>query len=84
MLNFNIETKNMAKPMCSLWGELDSYIVTGHDDGALCKWDIKVGFLIILSLLITLLYRWQDFNKNISSGELQLVDILKLRTEITL
>lgn len=46
MLNFNIETKNMAKPMCSLWGELDSYIVTGHDDGALCKWDIKTGGLM--------------------------------------
>lgn len=43
LLNFTIETKSISKPMCSLWGPLDEYIITGHDDGTMCHWDIKTG-----------------------------------------
>lgn len=42
-LEFMIETKEIAKPMCSLWGPLDHYIITGHDDGTMCQWDSKTG-----------------------------------------
>lgn len=42
-LQFTIDTKTMSKPMCSLWGPLDEYIITGHDDGTLAHWDTKTG-----------------------------------------
>lgn len=45
-LDFAIENSKMAKPMVSMWGSLDSFLVTGHDDGSLCSWDIKTGSMI--------------------------------------
>jgi len=42
-LSFSIDSKNTSKPMCSLWGALNEYLITGHDDGTICHWDIKTG-----------------------------------------
>jgi len=30
----------LSKPMCVLWSNLDQHLITGHDDGTLCQWDI--------------------------------------------
>jgi len=42
-LEFVVDTTKLSKPMCSLWGDLDGYVLTGHDDGTVCQWDIKTG-----------------------------------------
>jgi len=42
-LDFAVDKSETAKPMCSLWGSLDAYLMTGHDDGTLCHWDVKTG-----------------------------------------
>jgi len=42
-LDFEVHGDTMSKPMCSLWGSLDQYLITGHDDGTLAHWDIKTG-----------------------------------------
>jgi len=34
---------NESKVTSTLWGPLDDYILTGHDNGAVCKWDAKTG-----------------------------------------
>ena len=31
-----------AKITSALWGPLDEVILTGHENGELCQWDIKV------------------------------------------
>ena len=30
------------KVTAALWGPLDQYIITGHENGDLCQWDTKV------------------------------------------
>nr|CAB3241693.1 eukaryotic translation initiation factor 3 subunit I-like [Phallusia mammillata] len=45
-LSFVVDTKEMSKPMCSLWGALNEYLITGHDDGTLAHWDLKTGELL--------------------------------------
>ena len=35
------------KITASVWGPLDEVILTGHDSGDLCQWDIKVGIGLI-------------------------------------
>nr|XP_002122597.1 eukaryotic translation initiation factor 3 subunit I-like [Ciona intestinalis] len=45
-LSFVIDTKEMSKPMCSLWGALNEYLITGHDDGTMAHWDLKTGELL--------------------------------------
>ena len=42
-LSFSVDSKSLSKPMCSLWGALNEYLITGHDDGTICHWDIKTG-----------------------------------------
>jgi len=32
-----------AKVTAAIWGPCDEYIVTGHENGLLCKWDAKTG-----------------------------------------
>lgn len=39
---FNISEKGLRKVTSALWGTLDEFIVTGHDNGQLVQWDIKV------------------------------------------
>ncbi|XP_065061834.1 eukaryotic translation initiation factor 3 subunit I-like [Rhopilema esculentum] len=31
------------KVTASVWGPCDDYIITGHENGLLCKWDVKTG-----------------------------------------
>lgn len=54
-LSFAIETEEMSKPMCSLWGALNEYLITGHDDGTLCQWDIKVSSSRLVQIALYLL-----------------------------
>ena len=32
------------KVTAALWGPLDQYIITGHENGDLCQWDTKVWY----------------------------------------
>lgn len=40
---FNISDKGLRKVTSALWGTLDEFIVTGHENGELVQWDIKVN-----------------------------------------
>lgn len=40
---FNISDKGLRKVTSALWGTLDEFIVTGHENGELVQWDIKVS-----------------------------------------
>ena len=39
----NISQQNYRKVTSALWGTLDQYIITGHEDGALIQWDARVN-----------------------------------------
>lgn len=41
-LNIPIEGPKVS---AALWGPLDQYIITGHENGDLCQWDTKVRML---------------------------------------
>ncbi|XP_074641996.1 eukaryotic translation initiation factor 3 subunit I-like [Tubulanus polymorphus] len=32
-----------TKVTCAVWGPLDEMIITGHENGELCQWDVKTG-----------------------------------------
>jgi len=32
-----------SKVTCAVWGPLDEMIITGHENGDLCQWDVKTG-----------------------------------------
>ena len=36
-------TPTNAKGQSILWGPLDEYLVTGHEDGSIIKWDMRTG-----------------------------------------
>ena len=38
------------KVTASVWGPCDEYIITGHENGLLCKWDPKVTTYVLLLL----------------------------------
>ncbi len=40
--------KGLRKATSGLWGTLDEFIVTGHDNGELVQWDIKVNYSICI------------------------------------
>ena len=40
------------KVTAALWGPLDQYIITGHENGDLCQWDTKVTYKF------TYMYLW--------------------------
>lgn len=42
-----------SKITSMLWGTLDETIITGHNDGQINLWDIRVCFNVYLILLIT-------------------------------
>ena len=46
-LNIPIEGPKVS---AALWGPLDQYIITGHENGDLCQWDTKVRMLQKLGL----------------------------------
>lgn len=33
---------DLKKPTAALWGPLDEFVITGHEDGNIVKWDIRV------------------------------------------
>jgi len=35
--------QGLRKVTSALWGTLDEFIITGHDNGELVQWDIKVN-----------------------------------------
>ncbi|KAK7078592.1 Eukaryotic translation initiation factor 3 subunit I [Halocaridina rubra] len=36
-------TPNNSKALSVLWGPLDEFVVTGHEDGSVIKWDMRTG-----------------------------------------
>ncbi len=40
------------KVTSALWGTLDEYIITGHDNGELVQWDTKVSLFVFLQFSI--------------------------------
>ena len=40
------------KVTASVWGPCDEYIITGHENGLLCKWDAKVMECFTLLFLL--------------------------------
>ena len=36
-------TPDDYKALSVLWGPLDEYVVTGHEDGSIIKWDMRTG-----------------------------------------
>ncbi|KAG0719008.1 Eukaryotic translation initiation factor 3 subunit I [Chionoecetes opilio] len=36
-------TPSNTKALSVLWGPLDEYVVTGHEDGSIIKWDMRTG-----------------------------------------
>ena len=45
-----------SKVTAALWGPLDQYLITGHENGDLCQWDMKVCYPRVLFL--TLCYQF--------------------------
>ena len=39
----NVSQSNHRKVTSALWGTLDQYIITGHENGELVQWDVKVN-----------------------------------------
>ena len=42
-----------SKITSAVWGPLDEVIITGHENGDLCQWDVSVCFCRIISTYIT-------------------------------
>jgi len=42
-------TPNNEKALSVLWGPLDEYVVTGHEDGTIIKWDCRTGKKLIVA-----------------------------------
>jgi len=49
-----------SKITSAVWGPLDEVIITGHENGDLCQWDVSVRFLFLFYLYDTL-YGWTEF-----------------------
>ena len=41
-----------SKVTAALWGPLDQYLITGHENGDLCQWDMKVCYPRVLFLTL--------------------------------
>jgi hypothetical protein len=44
----NITQRGLRKATSALWGTLDEFIVTGHENGDLVQWDIRVIQIVLL------------------------------------
>ena len=44
------------KVTAALWGPLDQYIITGHENGDLCQWDTKVRITYMYSVHVVILH----------------------------
>ena len=42
------------KVTASVWGPCDEYIITGHENGLLCKWDAKVVMSSCCALILSI------------------------------
>jgi hypothetical protein len=47
-----VTQRGLRKVTSGLWGTLDEFIVTGHENGELVQWDIKVDFDLFNEYLI--------------------------------
>lgn len=53
----NISDAGHRKATSALWGTLDQYIITGHENGEIVQWDVKVYILLYLKLLFEFEFR---------------------------
>lgn len=42
----NVSARGFRKVTSGLWGTLDEYIVTGHENGSIAQWDLKTGEVV--------------------------------------
>jgi translation initiation factor 3 subunit I len=42
--HINASKLQFGKVTSALWGTLDQFMVTGHENGELVQWDIRVNF----------------------------------------
>lgn len=47
-----------AKITSAVWGPLDEVIITGHENGDLCLWDVSVRLFVYCSMLFSYLSIW--------------------------
>ena len=46
-------TPTNSKALSVLWGPLDEFVVTGHEDGCVIKWDMRTGKKVSSILCLT-------------------------------
>ena len=44
----NTSKLQFGKVTSALWGTLDQFMVTGHENGELVQWDIRVNLIVFL------------------------------------
>ena len=42
----NVSKLQYGKVTSALWGTLDQFIVTGHENGEIVQWDIRVKLIV--------------------------------------
>jgi translation initiation factor 3 subunit I len=42
----NVSKLQFGKVTSALWGTLDQFIVTGHENGEIVQWDIRVNLIV--------------------------------------
>jgi hypothetical protein len=48
LARINVSERGHRKITSALWGTLDEFIITGHENGELVQWDIKVDFHLLI------------------------------------
>jgi hypothetical protein len=43
----NASILQFGKVTSALWGTLDQFIVTGHENGELVQWDLRVNLIVL-------------------------------------
>jgi len=46
----NISELGHRKVTSALWGTLDQFLITGHENGELVQWDIKINLIYIFGI----------------------------------
>lgn len=49
-------TPSNKKAFSVLWGSVDETLITGHEDGAIIKWDLRTSKKVVLIVIFFLYY----------------------------